>query len=243
MDLKETHLKKTLDCSSYSSTVKSLTDIFQINETKLLSLLQAVNSDYPDDIYKSMRNSLSGKDYYQSLMVLWFHASRVENINSFKNRGILRTSKIKPELDSLLKNLSSGIPYKPRKNPLSQSIAGKGHTNDEGPHAFLYKEISINGSTFNNNYTEAPELVEQIAEVLVGGNRELLLKEFKSRTQRCIVTFSSEARGDEIGYALKYVKLYQSLTDKTEAAECALTTYDSHGKNVSAQEILSVEKI
>ena len=135
-----------LDCSNYESTKTSILDIFSTTEDKLASVLQSINPF--ESIYKPAEEVLyeeacdilgHPKD---NISVVWFHGTRTEDLSLFNKLGILTKSEARKFIEPRLKELSEGMESF-GSNPFSMSISGKQGDHDEGPFAFLMRDIAI----------------------------------------------------------------------------------------------------
>ena len=236
----------TLDCSSYESTRKSLLDIFSTTEEKLNSVLQSIN---PFEIScKSPEKALYDEACdilghpKGNISVVWFHGTRIEDESLFYELGILTKSKAKKFIEPRLKELSEGMESF-GANPFSMSLSGKQGDHDEGPFAFLFRDIAIHAPSPNHNYLDAPEIVEDIAGTLLGENYSQLVSRFKETSTPCLVSFISDSKGYEVPQALFYLKLVEDGEPHFEAASSANTFFDSENIIVSPDRIKSVELI
>ena len=80
-------------------------------------------------------------------------------------------------------------------NPFSISLFGKQGNHDEGPFAFLIRDIAIHAPSPNHDYLDAPEMVEDIAGTLLGENYSQLVNRFKETSTPCLVSFISHSKG------------------------------------------------
>ncbi|MDP2636011.1 MULTISPECIES: hypothetical protein [unclassified Pseudoalteromonas] len=235
-----------LDCSNYESTKKSVLDIFSTTEDKLASALQSINpyeSSYKcaeDVLYDAACDILGHpKD---NISVVWFHGTRTEDESLFNKLGILTKSEARKFIEPRLKELSEGMKNF-GSNPFSISISGKQGDHDEGPFAFLIRDIAIHAPSPNHNYLDSPEIVEDIAGTLLGENYSQLVNSFKGISVPCLVSFTSESKGYEVPKALLYLKLVEDGETHFEAASSANTFFDSENIIVSPDRIKSVEII
>lgn len=233
-----------LDCSNYASTRKSILDIFSANEDKLTSFLQSINPfesshkpaeevlyDKACDIFGNPKGNIS---------VIWFHGTRTEDASLFNKLGILTKSEARKLIEPRLKELSEDM-ESVGSNPFSTSISGKQGIHDEGPFAFLFRDIAIHAPSPNHNYLESPEMVEDIAGTLLGENYSQLVNRFREISSPCLVSFTSESKGYEVPQALLYLKLVEDGETHFEAASSANIFFDSENVTVSPDRIKFVE--
>lgn len=236
-----------LDCSSYNSVVQSLCEIFHTTEDILLSVLKSVKNNESIDYYTLEQNvdsitrtKLGEPD--DKMEVLWFHGTRVEDPVSFYNHGILPKSQVRNKLLPRLESLASGL-EKLGTNPFGLSMTGKSGIHDEGPFAFLVKTVAINAPGKNHNYTESPELVEDIAGGLLGKNYQQLVSRFQEFTEPYIVSFTAKPNGGEISRALLFLKLIEDGKSEIEAGEKANTFFSSQGVAILPDRIKEIELV
>lgn len=236
-----------LDCSSYESVKVSLCDIFHTTENVLLSALDDVENGEMIDyvtLEKNLILSVTQKlgDPDDNVDVLWFHGTRVEDESSFYKSGILPKGKVREGLYSKLKSLCVGL-ERSGENKFYSSMAGKDLINDEGPFAFLIKNVAVNATGIFHNYTKAPEMVEDIAGCLLGENYSQLVRRFQESTTPFIVSFIAKPRGCEVPKALVFLKLIKDGASEFEAGSVANTFFDSKGETVAADRILKIERL
>jgi hypothetical protein len=235
-----------LDCSSYNSVTQSLCEIFRTTEDVLLSVLKSVEYDESIDYYTLEQNVSSFirarfGEPDDKLEILWFHGTRVEDPALFYSHGILPKSQVRDELLSRLISLTSGL-EKLGDNPFSLSVSVKADINDEGPFAFLVKSAAIHANGNNHNYTKSPELVEDIAGILLGENYQQLVSRFQEVTKPYIVSFTAKPKGGEVSRALLFLKLMEDGESEIEAGESANTFFSSHGVTILPDRIKDIER-
>ncbi len=235
-----------LDCSSYESTKNSLLDIFSTTEEKLVSVLQSINPfeiSYkpPEEVLYDEACDILGYPN-DNISVVWFHGTRTEDESLFHKLGILTKSEARKFIEPRLKELSEGMKSF-GSNPFSMSLSGKQGDHDEGPFAFLIRDIAIHAPSPNHNYLDSPEMVEDIAGTLLGENYLQLVNRFKETSAPCLVSFISTSKGYELAHALFYLKLVEDGESHFEAASSANTFFDSENIIVTPDRIKSVELI
>jgi len=233
-----------LDCSSFKSTKTSLINIFNTTEHELTLTLKSLNpSDLgylpPEKIIFSEICSVFGLPD-ETLDILWFHGTRVFDIDKFRELGVLPKTQAKAYVESLLKCLSTGIVLS-GENPFVMSMSGKDGPHDEGPFAFLIKDIAINAPRPNHNYTKTPEMVEDIAGSWFGENYSELVERFKEKTEPSIISFYAKAKGHELSAALFYMKLILDGESEIDAGSSANIFFDSEGEIITPDRIKDIE--
>lgn len=235
-----------LNCSTYESTKASIADIFRASEDRLISVLSSVNpfddaSEPPENVlYKCACNAFGEPD--PNMRVLWFHGSRVENHNLFREHGILTKSQARRFIEPRLVELAKGL-QRAGDNPFSTSLMGKQGAHDEGPFAFLIRDVAIQAPAPCHNYLESPELVEDLAGIMLGENYKALVGRFKEVTKPCVVSFLSKAKGYELPRALLYVKLVEDGEGHLEAASAANTFFSAEGEVITPEVIQDIELV
>ncbi|USF86382.1 hypothetical protein [Candidatus Endoriftia persephonae] len=235
-----------LDCSSPESAKKSLCKIFDVTEPEFLTLIRSVkpyDSDFqpPQDVIYDQTCEQFGAPS-STLKVAWFHGTRVEDHNSFYKHGILpKTAAIK-FIEPRLKELAVDLEHS-GNNPFSTSLMGKQGEHDEGPFAFLIKDVAIHAPGAHHSYVNAPEMVEDIAGTLLGENFAQLVASYQKITTSYVVTFIADSKGYEIPYALWYLKLIEDGESEIEAANAANTCFCGDGSIISPEQIQNVEHI
>lgn len=235
-----------LDCSCPESAKKSLSKIFNVTEEQLLTLIRSVNpydSDYqpPQEvIYDQVYEQFGAPD--STIQITWFHGTRVEDQNSFYKHGILPKTAAKEFIEPKLKELAAGLESS-GDNPFSMSLTGKQGEHDEGPFAFLIKDVAIHAPGATHSYVKAPEMVEDISGILLGENFSQLVDRYQKITTPYIVTFIADSKGYELPYALWYLKLLEDGESDIDAADAANTGFCADGNIISPEQIQNVEHI
>jgi hypothetical protein len=230
-----------LDCSNYESTKESLSNIFDVDEETLKSKLISIstdNNDIPPEqvIYNDVCEAFGAPS--NNLRVAWFHGSRVEDESLFYEQGILTKSEAREIIEPRLNELTEGLESS-GTNPFALSLSGKQGPDDEGPFAYLIRDVVIQANT----YTQSPEIVEDISGDLLGKNFYKLVKRFQEVTSPCIVSFHADSRGDELKHALFFVKLIEDGEQEIDAGSAANTFYCSETGTIHPSEIQGVELV
>lgn len=170
--------------------------------------------------------------------VHWFHATRVQNPADFLADGILPTGMVQSRLREALRALAPGLRRRGRY-PNAGSYGAKISLRDEGPCAFLIREAVW----ANHRYIEAPELVEDLAGLLLGANYGLLVERFQKVTVPCVVTFSRQGTVSDLRGALDYLRRVELGSSPIEAAESPTRCFNGGGVPVPVEDIVSVERL
>lgn len=235
-----------LDCSCYESAKRTLSEIFSTTEENLISVLRSLSpyesvSQRPEEvIYSSVCDNFGEPS--EDLDIIWFHGTRVEDESLFYEKGILPKSTARSLLEPRLKELAEGLKYS-GENPFALSLFGKQGEHDEGPFAFLIRDVALHAPEPHHSYVEVPEMVEDISANLLGGNYIELVDRFKEITNPFVVSFISGSEGYELPYALWYLKLIEDGEEEVEAASIANTCFCANGEVISPDKIRGIEAV
>lgn len=233
------NLTNTLDCSSISSAIASVASILDASEEELKSFLLSLGL-MPDGIRPELffRNLY---DYFKKpefpISSLWFHGTRTSDMNSFSARGILTKSEIKPILEKELLRLSNGICSVGDYRSYASYVT-KNWVDDEGPFAFLIK-----GRTYYANFIDAPELIEDLAGSMFGGNYNELVSRFKEVSTPCVVTFRASADEEQFFNVLRFINGILHGDDERCLLKETACVFNGKGKSIPASEVVSVEAV
>jgi hypothetical protein len=235
-----------LNCTNYDTALESLEKIFNVSKSVIISVLQGVNpydhlSQRPEDVLYDHMCSEIGEPSH-GIKVIWFHGTRVEDESLFRKHGILTKTEARHFIEPRLRQMADGL-EKNGSNPFSMSLSGKDGPHDEGPFAFLIREVAIKAPSPCHNYLDAPEIVEDLAGTFLGQNYQQLVDRFKKITKPCVVSFLAESKGYELPHVVLYVKLVLDGEVELDAGSAANTFFDSEGVVVSPERIQNVEFI
>lgn len=235
-----------LDCSSIETTKKSLCEIFDTTEQKLLSVLASVeNHDHKNrgilefEVDNAIFNEIG--EPKEGVKTLWFHGTRVQDPKSFWARGLIPRNEMYEEIEDYLSSLSHGL----ERFGESRCINGfttKNDIKDEGPYGVLFKYVTKIGRPFHD-YTEEPEIVQDLSDMWLGENACQLIKRFKDKTSPYIVSFLAECREKDILTALLFLKFIEDGKSECNACYLAGPFRNFYGLKISPNQIVDVEKI
>lgn len=235
-----------LNCSDPVSAMSSICDIFDTGESDLRSLLLSIRP-YEDisqptntHIYSKVCSALGNPS--PALDVVWFHGTRVPNGDTFLKDGILTKSMARNRLGHLLTPLTTGLKKK-GDNPFHFSLVGKQTKDDEGPFAFLFRDVAIHAPGNNHSYINAPEMIEDMAGELLGENYHVLIERYQSVTRPYVVAFMAPAIGHEIRHALWYLHSIVDGDPAIDAASRANTCFNSKGEVIAPHRIVRVDLV
>ncbi|WP_413616365.1 hypothetical protein MRB56_08715 [Halomonas cupida] len=235
-----------LNCTNYDTALESLAKVFNVSKSAIISVLEDVNpydhlSQSPEDVlYDHMCNEIGEPS--RSLKVIWFHGTRIEDENLYSKHGILTKTEARKFIEPRLRKMADGLERR-GSNPFSMSLSGKDGPHDEGPFAFLIREVAIKAPSPCHNYLDAPEIVEDLAGIFLGQNYQQLVDRFKSVAKPCVVSFVADSKGYELPYVILYVKLVLDGEAELDAGSAANTFFDAEGVVVPPERIHNIELI
>lgn len=239
-------LSMILDCSSVETTKKSLCEIFDTTEQKLLSVLASVeNHDNKTrgilefEVDNAIFNEIG--EPKEGIKTLWFHGTRAQDPESFWKKGLLPRNEMYEEIENYLYSLSHGL----ERFGESRCINGfttKNDIKDEGPYGALFKCVTKIGRSFHD-YTEEPEIVRDLSDMWLGENADKLIKRFKNDTSPYVVSFLVEHEEEDLLKALLFLKFVED--GKSEHDSCMIVGpfNNFNGSKIHPNQIVDVEKL
>lgn len=229
------------------------------------SVLRSFNNKYPDLVswvkkiqVPDEKNGQEKDDYIFDLVcnkfgdpvseyeTVWFHATRVEDRNSFLREGILPTSMAYEKIKLRLIDLSDGL-TKCGNYKHSGSSSDKRNNKDEGPFAKLFKNVGSSSVGCEGSYFEMPELIEDIAGELLGSNYKQLTERFYEATTPYVVLFKDHADMTHLSRGLYYLNLvgsgYAEVDAADEANRHSSSNFDSEGRIILPKHIIDIERL
>lgn len=238
-------INNTLDCSSYESIKNSVAKIFRVSPLCLIEVLKSIGvndgqKDFLVMMYFEVCNRIGMPECNPD--VVWFHATRVKDKESFYIHGILPKKMAREKIESILLPLAEGMEKK-GDNPLSLSQNAKCTEADEGPFAVLFKDFAIKKIDGNHCYADIPEMIEDIAGQLLGNDLYKLVEKYKEIASSYVVSFldDTKSRPDALYHALWYLFLVTSGKSELEAVSIANTCFNSGGELISPDKIKKIE--
>lgn len=249
---------KILNCENFDSTLKSVSNILNIDESKLLGLLER---DY-DIEYQDYNLGMFDEFLYEKIVigrkditidkVCWFHLTRTTTINSFYEKGILPLGQVIEyihqalyelvqdeisinEWEELLRKKDGHFAYLYAKK-LSEKI-------HHGCYAMLVKDVAFcSDGIGNHDYLNVPEIVEDIISSIPLHSIDLL-KLFIKNTKPVIVKFISDI-DREVRYLLPSALCYMYCKIRNEALwDGCNTCFNAMGRIIVPKDILSIEVV
>lgn len=235
-----------LDCSSIETTKKSLCEIFDTTEQKLLSVLASVeNHDNKNhgilefEVDNAIFNEIG--EPKEVIKTLWFHGTRVQDPNSFWTKGLLPRNEMYEELGNYLYSLSKNLERSGESRYIN-SFATKNDLKDEGPYGALFKCVITIGLSFHD-YTEEPEIVRDLSDMWLGENGGQLIERFKDETSPYVVSFLAEYREQDLLKALLFLKLIEDGKSEHDACMIVGPFNNFNGSKIHPNQIVDVEEI
>jgi hypothetical protein len=247
-----------LDCESYESALKSISDAHDLNVTDVVDFLERFDVDKEYETKKiqeacdrhlaTMFRSHFGLQVRPWEAVCWFHLTRVPPGTDFAE-GILplhlALDKIwqtviaissKAQTKANLERLrQTGVP----DHPYNLKISARIHS---GPHAMLVKEVAFDRPSGYHDYLWLPEIIEDICNGYQCRYGERIHEEICAGLQKCIVKFKADGRDGSrvLPQALFYCWLKaHNLRMSSHANNCF--PQDSAGVPVPRSAILQIE--
>ena len=235
-----------LDCSSIETTKKSLCEIFDTTEQKLLSVLASVENYYSKnrgilefEVDNAIFNEIG--DPKEGIKTLWFHGTRAQDPKSFWTKGLLPRNEMYEEIEDYLYSLSHGL----KRFGKSRCINGfttKNDIKDEGPYGALFKRVTKIGKPFHD-YTEEPEIVRDLSDMWLGENAEQLIKRYRDGTSPYVVSFLVESAEEDLLKALLFLKFLKDGVSECNAYYLARPFNSFKGIKIHPNQIVAVEKL
>jgi len=235
-----------LDCSSIETTKKSLCEIFDTTEQKLLSVLASVeNNDSKNrgilefEVDNAIFNEIG--EPKEGIKTLWFHGTRAQDPKSFWIKGLLPRNEMYEEIEDYLYSLSHGL----ERFGESRCINGfttKNDVKDEGPYGALFKCVTTIGLPFHD-YTKEPEIVRDLSDMWLGENAEQLIKRYRDGTSPYVVSFLVENAEDDLLKALLFLKLIEEGVSECIACDLVGPFHNFKDSKIHPNQIVDVEKL
>jgi hypothetical protein len=237
--------ERLIDCSNYNSALESISGVFNVRDERLLGAINSIE-DYDNElvdkdyVYLQVCNQLGCPS--PGFKAVWFHGTRSYDKCSFLKDGILPKSQAKSLIVKMLRQLAHGVESS-GDYPHSLSVAFKQSERDEGPFAFLVRDAAVYAPGSAHNYTQRPELVEDLAGAMLRGNYELLVERFCRETKPYVIAFIGEADVFELMHAVWYLYLICQNVNISEEGGVERCCFSAGGNAVSPLDILRIEDI
>lgn len=238
-------MEMVLDCSSKTAAFKSISNLLATDIDNLFEIFRNIGQI---PLAETPEHYIPGKVFSRltplefPIKSYWFHATRVINPDRFWKEGIHTKSKIYDELFRLLSDLVKTHELKLEGiYPNNISVFAKAEMNDEGPYAFLFRSLAIEAPPGTHSYINVPEIVEDIAGLLLGANYFKLVTIFEDLSIPCVVTFEAIADDWAINHAIYYAYLIYSGCNELDAADAACWCFSGEGLSIPPSDIVNVE--
>lgn len=254
---------KVLDCENIESIYWSFKSIFNLKVHEINSFLTELNLD---EYYKSHPEAqniyfldfildLFKKIFNREIIIdetRWFHISRTNNIENYKNSILPLNQTIEQIwtfLFGLIKKEFLITRWNYFREVLENNLEGRPaelyrdkihDKNSWGPFAILNKEIAYKLKEISyHDYFKVPEIVEDICRAFHSFCGVNLLDKYLRNTKPCIVKF--KMAGGEAFYIRHILYYLYVLIHKKDVSMYCNTDYDACGNSIPSDSILKVE--
>jgi len=214
-----------LDCESYELAEQSLMEILRIGNRQLQSRLDQfketdfeVNEDLARDRWLPMLHALAGQkieDVHYG-QTYWFHATRVKDVNSFREGIRSLPRQLNETWASLYPFVADCVSFKEwnefRRETEKDNYGFQEETlnawmSNEGPYAFLFAESTLNPMEIgNHDYLATSELAESISICFEHKYRVSLQSRHRAATRPALVKFATPGiKSIHLGAAADYL--------------------------------------
>ena len=248
-------VRSPLDCGSFERALETVAALLDASPAELRSTLAAYDSEAPDTNGELM--PLGERILVRCVglsqpptpgTIHWFHATRTWPAGAFEN-GILSRRKVEPELWERLGKLVETWSTREEweafrrdmgRNPWADQYRRRRRFQvDDGPYAYLVRDMIFRMEDEPAHFLEAPETISDICLAYQTETGHPLLEKFKEATRPCVVRFRSDrANGSELRAALSY--LYCEIR-QIGHSHYSNTCFAGMGVPVPAADILDVE--
>lgn len=235
-----------LDATTKDTALKSLSQYLNVKPSYLSQTLREIQISEACDPAEYLLSYVESEfgEIQQLPKGVWFHGSRVPYPQSFLNIGIRTKSEMCNNLMKYLKPLARDIPYEgDYPHSVSKTAKDSLGLQDEGPFASLFRDQCISPDHGSHDYTKTPELVEDLAGELCGGNYEKLVAKFQSNTLPCIVHFTHTLSSHHLQKFLYFVFLICQDYSSREASQAVRCFCNLNGKPVLPNKIIKIEQL
>ena len=234
---------KILDCSNYKSALISASNVLSLSQERLIEILKQIQdtrdvSDYHHQCFSELLQYLKYEP--TKLTSHWFHGTRIIDINSYFENGLMPKTEGYKILTPFLKDLAKNIEHSKQQSSifelskLGKELLGQ---DDEGPFATLFKQKAQDK---NYHFTQCPEAVEDIAEDLVGANFHLITESFMQVTRPALIELIGSADETTLENTLYY--LHQVIHGESEhdTARRIDAFFMGNGETIPSEKIKTV---
>lgn len=239
-----------LDCESFSSSLKSLEEIYSSSSSEIIGYLGSVNLE---EIFKTNKPKDSyGYDYLfecferrfkteiKEFEAYCFHTTRIRKGTKFSN-GILPLNQVIDKIEEFIDKIAFDLGLEIIKIELTKdNMIGLKLRNDDSPWGIFIKDWAFELASGIHNYLKFPEIVEDIINFKYPNDCSVLLKEYSQRTVPCIVKFKvpNIIKRERLPLLIYY--LYHKVNKLEMEFDCAFN-YSNQGFKIDKENIEKIE--
>ncbi|WP_293371183.1 hypothetical protein [Nevskia sp.] len=175
------------------------------------------------------------------LSVIWFHGTRLLEAHTINSEGLLPAHLMRSRLREYLATLADG---QVRRGGFPNAAARAAKHVCEGPFGFLFRDALNVSSGSGKGFVHCPELVEDIANSLLGEGGSELIARFRAATSPYVINFIGESTTGVVPAALSY--LFRTMVkgeDSVEAVSIISPCFDGAGEVVGPGRIIRIERL
>ena len=265
-------------CKSPETILQSLSDWFDCPISETISILKedwatkfnTALKDKDDSLYKYDFDEEDERIYEdfgiyvlykgfadytiinKEVNIHWFHGSRVVDVETFRNNGIIPLQNIFPTIKTLIDDIAKQLnisecnldsSWKDQKKELLQLKMN--NDVDKGPCAMLMYEAVVNADAFScHSYIDEPEIISDYSIGKYGEDGNLIISEFKRITKPVVVEFIEQINGSDktkmdyiVSTALTY--MYRYIHNEDLDWQCN-TCFSGYGKFIPPERIIDI---
>lgn len=241
-------MKVLLNCSSYSSLKSSIANVFNSNEREITDCatkfeFEPSESDSSDleNITRIFWLRFGGPKEYE---ILIFHGTRTDCIDSIKKNGLLPRNQAKGIIKEKFESLSLDVICTESQTNLHYHNRRKNEENnieDEGPCGFLFKEAIEHSDT--HSFYEVPELHEEIANEIVGGNYSKVIEKYQKQSKSYVISFKTCDDINNTYLKLALMRLVYMENNIGSSFPSITWAFSNSGKAIRPEDIFDIEEL
>lgn len=242
---------KELNCFNFNTTLKSLSDIFNINKEELISFLQ-LNRNFQlseDELFLKLQEEKEISTNYDS--TIFFHLTRCnkEAIINIQKNGIYSTTKSYSEIISYIyhfdnHNMSKNEFVLYLEKVIENNKSLYDYINiDKGPYALLINDVNIINYHFLSEF-QGSEMIEDIFKMLYQNEYRKKLFEYNKNTKPIIVIFRKNISKEK--YLKTALYFLWCVISKSEWQDCFNRSIDfliDYNMKVNPTDIIKIVNI
>lgn len=242
---------KNLNCFNFSTTLKSLSNIFNIPENELLSFL-IINKNCElseDELFAKLESEKQIMTSYDA--TIFFHLTRchIKGITNILKNGLYSTAKSYTEIITFIyafdnHNMSANDFKLYSKNLIEKNKNLNNYINkDKGPYALLINDINLNDYHFLSE-EQGPEMVEDIFKQLYSNCYKEKLIKYNKKTLPVVVVFRKNiAELKFLKTALYFLWCIISNNIWKKNYNCSIDFLRDYGMEIKKNDILKIIKL